>query len=306
MCYVYQDIVTVDHLNNPEGPVDRNQIISYLYIAWWSYKFYFRQAIIGPLAPILLIVLSIVDVVGPVTDWLPIAGTERARYAIALSLFLVALVLIWHHHRLMRRIERLQLVLTSTMVLLEDQSMRRRKKGEGEQRRQHSVTNILDAVVFALEHHYPDRKVAATVMTRDSEGRPFRIYSQDPRRTFDPGTILHNTQSAAGYTAQEPLGTLLYVPRAKFVHAARIGAERAGAAKEIFRKSSIVPNAFQICPKDPDHLQSLLCVRVPLPGVSMPECAILCISRGQPNGMGDLEFHTIKVAAALVGLALLG
>ena len=99
---------------------------------------------------------------------------------------------------------------------------------------------------------------------------------------------------------------MIYVPRTEFVHAARIGVEGSVSSPAVFRKARIVANAFQKCSGDPDHLRCLLCVAIPLRGVPSPQSAILCLSRGKPNKMGDLEFHAIKVAAALIGLAFLG
>lgn len=292
-----------------EAPIDGNQTLSYFYIGWWSYKFYFRQAILGRVAPIALLLMFGLDILGPITHVMPITESARTRYFTAFTLLAVAVVLILHHHRLRRRIERLQLVLTSTMVLLDFQSTRHAGGGrpDGEMKRRHAVTQILDAFVFALEKNYSGGGVAASVVIRDSQNGPFLMYAQDPRRTFSEHTILDHTRSAAGYTSRELPGTLLYVPRTEYTHAARIGAEGSGGdGHGVFRKARIVPNAFQACAEDPEHLKSLLCVRVPLRDGPASKCAILCISRKQCDGMGDLEFHAIKLAAALVGLALLG
>ena len=45
------------HAKSEESPIDSNQTISYLYIAVWSYLFYFRQAVVGKVAPAALVIL---------------------------------------------------------------------------------------------------------------------------------------------------------------------------------------------------------------------------------------------------------
>lgn len=274
---------------------------SYLYISLWSYWFYFRQVVLGRVTPFVLLFLFGLDMIGPVAHIAPFA--ERRKLLIDFALLFVAAVLVWHHHRLQRRIERLQIVLTSTMVIL-DELGDIKKKPAGEQARRSAVTSILDAFVFALEKHYPNQNVAASVVISESSGEPFKIFAQDPRLPFNDRVTLHHAESAAGCTAIQAAGTLIYVPRTKFVHAARIGAIGVPSKSPIFRKVRIVPNAFQSRPEDPSHLCSLLCVKIPIRGNVGAKTAILCLSRSKPDGMGDLEFHVIKLAAVLVGIAI--
>src|SRR2546421_507947 len=84
-------------------------------------------------------VLSLIEVVGPMTHLLP-EPAMKTRIGIATLLLITAGAMIWHHRRLEIRIKRYDALLSSVMVLLEGRSASTRP----------SPTTTLDALIFAL------------------------------------------------------------------------------------------------------------------------------------------------------------
>ncbi len=281
----------------------RSQAIGYLYVVWWQYKFYLRQNLIGQIARYGVIGLLAFEILGPLTHLVPIGTKEnsRAEYLLISFLFGCACVVVWHHTRLHKHVQRHRVVLSSTRVLLEQQSLiQERAKPRGEMGRKQDVVNILDAFVFALEDYYPKQKFAASVMLLEPNAKHFVLYAQDPRAPFEEKATLDNVTSVAGSVRSDKPGTLLYVPRTSCIHALRIASD--GFDHTHYRRAAIIPNAFQSLPIDPELLKCLLCVRIPLRDPR--RSAILSFSSGKADIMGRLEFDAIKVAAALIATAL--
>jgi hypothetical protein len=280
------------------------QATSFVYAAWWMYKFFFRQAIVGRLLPWVMGILFVVELLGPLTHLGELPSSLRR--VLSLLLLLTALVLIYHHQRLRFRIGRHNVLLSSTMVLLEDESVRHPDHRTGRDASLQSIADTLQALAFAVEYGDPTHVVNASVLLRSRSGEPFHLLCQDPRGAFRADLALHPLNSVAGKVSEEAIGALLYVPRTDFVHAVRIAQEQGVAGGKIFRTARMVPNAFQRLGTDPAVLKSLLCVKIPIEPTRGDEgvCAVLCLSRDMKDAMGDLEFHAIKVAAALISINL--
>lgn len=277
------------------------QATRYLYVVYWTYKFYFRF-LIGYIVPWVLVALSTIELFSAISHAFPI-GEQLSiglKIGIAGLLLATAAVLIYHHHRLEIRIKRHAVLLSSIMVLLEAQTLRSTDTTSQEE----TCSDIVDGLVFALEHARAG-PIRVSIVYRARQGEPFRIFMQDLHHTFDPAIALHPLESTAAKVAEEQPGTIIYVPWTRCLHGARIssGITFALDQQQRFRTTQIVANAFQPVADHhyPDVLQSLLCIQIPI-GES-PGCAVLCISGGERDCMGDLDFHAAKVAAALISLA---
>ncbi|MEI9812930.1 MAG: hypothetical protein WDO18_09785 [Acidobacteriota bacterium] len=143
--------------------------LSYLYAVYWEYKFFLRQAIVGRYAPHLLILLFLVEILGPMTHLIPVAEKGTARYLLTAGLVGTAAVMIWHHQRLHKRVTRSNNVISSVMVLMESDGFLRGKSGTkkiGVMKRKQNVADILDTFAFAVGRYYPKHIFTASLLAR--------------------------------------------------------------------------------------------------------------------------------------------
>lgn len=283
------------------------QATRYLYVVYWTYKFYFRF-LVGYIVPPILVILSIIELVSAVSHAFPWAEQFPIylKISIAALLLVAAAVLIYHHHRLEVRIKRHAVLLSSIMVLLEAQTLQRSapdaRAAAGAQ--EEACSDILDALVFALEHERPG-PIRASIVYRGAPEEPFSLRVQDANTAFDGQISLHPLESTAAKVAHEPPGAIVYIPWTRCLHGVLIsaGAEYTVGQHQRFRTTQILADAFQRIEMHeyPEVLQALLCIQIPIgiPGA----CAVLCISGGKRDCMGDLDFHAAKLAAALISLA---
>jgi hypothetical protein len=287
------------------------EAFSYLYVVYWSYKFYVRLRVIGRVLPILLLLFFAADLVSPITHifpWETVGWAKSVPHWVKITavclLSLIAGSLVYHHHRLQVRIERHNVLLTSIMVLTSTSIEVNDAAGSLE-----AASAILDGFAFALRHA---RKgiVNASIMCQSSPTEDFWLVAQDRDGAFDKKVSLDAQRSAAGAAASESPGSLIYVPATRFLHAVRMASE-SGVLNNpaIFRTTRIIPGAFEHLDGfyDPRIMRSLICVRLPLEGgAAGGHRAVLCLSSSKQDAFGDLDFHAAKVAASLIALAVKG
>jgi hypothetical protein len=330
MNYITLDIDKNRPANRPKKP-PVSEWKSYVYVGLWAYWYSFKTLYLGKLIAGVLIVLSFVELAGPLTHLLP-EQAIKVRFTIAGLLFVTAFLMILHHHLLQTRTDRYEQLVGSIMVLLEDEA--RSNAGYTKE----TVTNVLDALVFALEYKREPMLLSATVLKRlvtsDEAQEPFRIYAQDGHKSFKSHVPIHATDSAAGKVVETDQSrdeellekrnsdmkagnvvaqtrnprALLYVPSTKYIHGALIEREEMHdkrGSKQVFSKTHVIPSAFLAVDScdDPDALQCLLCIQIPLEQAgnqagSPRSCAVLCLSGRKTDCMGALDFAAIKVVAA--------
>jgi hypothetical protein len=165
---------------------------------------------------------------------------------------------------------------------------------------------ILDTFTFALRFHRKG-SINASIVFRKTREEPFTILAQDRDNAFSSMTRLHPTDSVAGNIAQAEPGTIIYVPATKYVHAVQFASTTSvGMTGVPFRTTKIVPSAFQQADSfyDPQIMRALLCIRIPVTGQRSSGCAVLSLSSSRRDAFGDLDFHALKVAGALIAVAL--
>src|SRR5258708_6010189 len=190
--------------------------ISYIYVAYWDRKYFSRVWWITKLFPILLIVLSGLELLGSLLHFVKWLEDETAsvRIGIAFVLLIVAWLMVWHHRRLENRIQRHQAIMAMTRVLC-TRSLRYYNPND-DSCAPEFIHNTLEAFIYALEHERDMGIMNASLVVRDGPGEKFRILDQYPSGTFLTSVRLDSTESAAAITAAETGSTLVYIPSTKY------------------------------------------------------------------------------------------
>lgn len=287
-------------------PREVSEARSYLYVGLWVYWYKIKTDYLPVLVAIGVFILSLVEIFGPLTHFLP-EQAMGVRISIVVGLLLSAIFLLWHHSHLKSRIKQYETVIGSVRVVLEDAD------SPADQGETSPIIRILDAMVFALQCERKKVKINGVVLARTIAGEsPFRIYAQDSDNNFGANVTVHARESVAGKVIeaeQKHKRCLLYVPSVRYKHAVLIALEKRGD-DQVFQTTKVVPAAYAPPVGNggaPNILESLLCVQVPISenGVEAKH-AVFSLSAHKANRMGALDFAVARMAAVLLGRTLDG
>jgi hypothetical protein len=263
-----------------------NDNLSLAHVVWWKAKYNFKVKYLGRLISATVVVLSGVELFGPFTHisdelgrlvpvpWIEhvpasVINTWHSRgfhAVLALFLFAAAVVMLLHHRFLEKQTERYRELLA--FMLLTAKTIRDLKElSQQELTQPRAAVLLLDNLISALDAHHLEPKLNASILVRtNGTDEPFRIYAQDSDNAFDPDLDIPRDNTVAGriveYERKEKSpGTLLYIPRTKFVHGIVF---RGGDV--FFRENAICTTPYQVLDEttERDVLKCLLCVQIPL------------------------------------------
>jgi hypothetical protein len=303
---------------------------SFIYVAWWQIRYHFGIKVLGPLINWTVVVLSVVEIFGPVThisdEIIEAAGTRiplklillwrspTLHVILAIALFATACLMVFHHRFLERQTERLRSLLAFTVIMATN--IRELEQTQHLEAAVQLLDGLLDALSWSGSRSSNRSRLNASILIADRPGNSFRIYAQDSEQCFGhniPHPLIIPPNSVAGKVVdfdveQGSTGSLVYVPSTRYVHA--IIFKGAGVS---FRETQISPTTYKVVDgsTERDVLKCLLCVQIPLTEAgSMPmqpegqppqshPVAVLSLSSKEVNCMDSLFYLGSKLAAGL-------
>jgi hypothetical protein len=275
---------------------------SYVFVGLWIYWYRFKATYAGYVIASLVVLLSTVELIGPLTHLFP-EGDIATRAILASVLLIAAGGMIWHHWLLDRKIKQYEIVLTSVRAVLEEEMLSQSDSTV------EKTAKILDAIVFALKCERKEAGFNATVLVRQLQSnRPFKLYAQDKAGNFDSAVEVHGEASVAGKVVAEEKDkhrSLLYVPSVRYKHAVLLALEKRGTNQQVFQTSRVVPAAYSPARIEngtaPNKIGCLLCIQIPRdPETGANYEAVLGISAHKEDYMGTLDFAAARMAAVLL------
>lgn len=280
-----------------------DDLIGYLYLLYWWILFAFRLRV-APITAYAIAALVSLELFGvPIhvlVDHVFVGRDAWLKDVFLATLFGCAVTMVYHHHRLRKRVERHQILLASIRsVVVEgaaDMIRARSRRSELDFIRQN-----LQALVRAIQiENTLTPTFSATVLFQAQVGGPFQILDQTPMGMHSlPNNELPEL-SAAGKCCEEP-NSLLYIPWTKISHGLRIQADQSHLPR--FRDVHIVDRAFvngigwSLVP-----IRCLACIQIPTR--SKVHRYVLALNADKGNCLGELDFHALQVMAGLIGLGI--
>jgi len=293
-------------------------ILGGVYVWWWDKKFSLRQRL-GIWAGWGLLALIFIELgVGPVLDLFIDHFSSPVKRTLGLALFLCASIVVIHHRRLHKRLERHRNFVDVLRKLAVDASLVGK---EGSKKKfEEFVSDALRSLVFIVQDQNNRRPCAfAALLYRTGSGEPFRIFDQSPSGRYPRQLKIDGEQSAAAKVADYSHEETLYIPWTRLRHGVKItSAQNEPEERVSQRRTKSVPGAMHISSgknapdflpsSDPNARRSLLLSRVAfeVPGNSPrnSSVAILCVETNKRACLGELDFHAIQVMGILIGTLL--
>ena len=308
-------IAALGHLLKRLAP----QIFGSAYLIWWDKKFAVRQRL-GKWAGVLLLFLAAVEITGPMFHWLFLDGLPRhTQLFVSVGLVACAVIVISHHHRLEKRLQRHRVLVDAVRCLAADIAKRPTFHTLEDVTR--FIEDALQSLVFVVQQGNHEKPTAcAALLLMPPEADHFTILEQCPKGWHNRELKIDGKESAAARVLNYEAEETLYIPWTRFRNGAKILTIQKDAESHTkhFRTKSEA-NAMQILggKEAPDLLpaklsgarRSLMCSRVPTQNVSPSEkplkgTAVLCLETNKRACLGELDFHAIKVIGVLIGHVL--
>jgi len=268
-------------------------------------KYRFLTGSADKIASVVIAIMLGVEFTGASIHFVP-EHKYKVPIAAIVTFFLTALAMIWHHSHLHAKVERYRILLSSLMVLLEEQLMRRTSWSA------EIPKTILDSFVSALGHHRKAALNASILCCSLKRDSPFIMCVQDSGGYFHTAVRIDATDSVAAKAVKQSEAvprSLVYVPTTKYTGAVLISTDKPN--QKVYQRTDRIDSAYTFVDSSYDWnaLHCLLCINIPLPAsATFPDAAeyraVLCLGGTRPDCLGTIEFAAARVAAALLSLVI--
>jgi hypothetical protein len=296
------------------------KLVAYAYMLGWCLSYSFRLHV----APYLAYVVGIFSLFevgetllhlavghrlgerGTVAVWLSSHMTgllnERGRTMFWLSLISipVTLSMVYHHHRMLRRVERHNILLSSLRDVAVE-AMRLATSSHAIAAEAELLRRILQALTFSLERANPKTpKLDATVVWRHETTDNFRLFLQYPDNTYNFPPEGLPLGSAADEALKAESKGVVYVPFTSVRHGVLLTAVETVTPR--YSRMSLLSNVFK--PLEAGYVPLChACVQIPT-NPNEQSRYVLSLDADKRSCMGQLEFHALQVVASFVGMLL--
>ena len=271
--------------------------MGFLSIALWSFE--------GSIAPVLLLVIGVIEFVGPILHVVPFVehlGLET-RIVLTAILFAAALGTLHHHHRLEEDVKRYR-VLLATMEAILDYIREGSAQKTSDVPVPGTVAGILAILVSALQTRHS--RISAAIIVQERPGEPYAIYSSMPQHSFaNPNDGILN--KFADLIVRDPSGaTGIYVPSTRFNVAVKfIRKFTKQGVEDVAERIVMVESPIERS----GPAQSLFFAGIPahsrmFSGIDDLH-GVLCVATSARDGINSTGFAAIKLAATVLSLAAL-
>ena len=224
----------------------------------------------------------------------------RTMFWLSLISIPVTLSMVYHHHLMLRRVERHNILLSSLRDVAVE-AMRLATSSHATAAEAELLRRILQALTFSLEKANPKSpKLDATVLLRHKTTDNFGLLLQYPDNTYNfPPQGLPSGSAADEALKAESKG-VIYVPFTKVQHGILLTAVETVTPR--YSRMSLLSNVFK--PLQTGYVPLChACVQIPT-NPNEQSRYVLSLDADKRSCMGQLEFHALQVVASFVGMLL--
>ena len=299
------------------------KLLGYLYLAYWWIQYAFRLRVAPKFAYVVAtlsgyeildsILHQVVDrlhdkgnpLAVKVVTWIAnhqirfLDSDSRVLFWASIIAIPVTVLMVYHHHRIQRRVERHDILLSSLRDVT-DEASKIATLSHTDMAEKDFLRRVLQALTFSLEKHNSYKPlISATILWRSSEAEGFKLLKQfpDDMYVFPPEGL--PPRSAADAAVDPQSRGIIYVPWTKFQNGVRVATVESVTPR--YSQMDLLDDVFK--PMNMEN-QPVCHASIEISTGDKNTQYVLCLDANKRSCMGSLEFRALEVVASIIGLVL--